>query len=341
MRKGFDHTTLLAYGAAAGVARALGLDKDRATHAVAISGDSALALTVTRAHPTSNWKGLAAPQATMTAVHTTFLAMRGITGPPEVFEGPKGFFEATGTKADIDWSDSTFNIATRTTLKPHNAEVHTQSTITAVLALRRELGLRAADVDRVKVEVFKVAYDITGGGAWGPRDDVHVKEEADHSLPYLVAVALLDGQVLPEQFAPKRINSPDVQELLKRVTVTDRWLFTRRYPKKVPSRVTVTLNDGRSVAIEADEFEGFHTAPMAWDRVVEKFEGLSAAATTAALRRRVIDAVADLEHVPAGELARLLGQARPGAGKARPRGRAGQRRAGSVRDGKTALPARR
>ena len=79
--------------------------------------------------------------------------MRRVTGPPEVFEGPKGFFEATGTKADIDWSDDRYESPTRVSLKPHNAEVHTQSTITGMPSGRLvpgHAGQRAEPVDDVR-----------------------------------------------------------------------------------------------------------------------------------------------------------------------------------------------
>jgi len=270
MKKGFDHSTLFAFAVAAGVSRALGLDEERAMNAVTISGDSALALTVTRAHPISN--------------------------------------EATGTEAKIDWSDDSYESPTRVSLKPHNAEVHTQSTITAALALREKHGLRPADIDKVEVETFKVAFNITGGGEWGDRHDVRVKEEADHSLPYLVAVALIDGHVQPAQFAPKRIVAKDVQELLHKVSVTDRWAFSRRYPKEVPTRVTVRLRDGRSLEAEADGFEGFYAWPMSWDAVVAKFERLSSGNTSAALRGQIVEAVGRLENVRVADLAKLLGR---------------------------------
>ena len=79
-----------------------------------------------------------------------------------------------------------------------------------MLELRAEHGIDAADVDYVEVDVFDVAFNIIGGGEEGDKKVVRTKEQADHSLPYLVAVALLDGQVLPAQFAPQRIARADV-----------------------------------------------------------------------------------------------------------------------------------
>src|SRR6266852_7229010 len=91
--RGFDHTTQGAYAVAAGVAKALKLDQHQTANAIAISGTAFNALRVTRTGRLSNWKGLAYPNTVFGAVHATFLAMRGITGPLEVFEGNKGFMD--------------------------------------------------------------------------------------------------------------------------------------------------------------------------------------------------------------------------------------------------------
>jgi 2-methylcitrate dehydratase len=312
MRKGFDHCTLLSYAVAAGVSRVLGLNEEQTANAIGISGDSALALTVTRSHPMSNWKGLAAPQTASTALHTTFLALRGITGPLLVFEGPKGLFDAIHEKADINWAGEDLEAVTQTTLKQYNAEVHTQSVIDATLTLKRKHGIAGKDVAEVRVDVFRVAYEITGGGDWGERITVRNKEEADHSLPYLVAVALLDGQVLPVQFTPERIQSEEVQKLLRRVTVSPRYSYTRHYPEEMRCKVTVKLQDGRQLVAENRDFEGFKTRPLPWEKVVAKFEMLSEPWTTPSLRRKLISTVEELEHRNVEDLLRLLSHAKLG-----------------------------
>src|SRR5512135_1736657 len=102
--KGFDHTTQGSFAVAAGVAKGLGLDEARTANAVALSGTAFNALRVTRTGALSNWKGLAYPNTAFGATHVAFLAMRGITGPLEVFEGNKGFKEAITGNFEIDWS---------------------------------------------------------------------------------------------------------------------------------------------------------------------------------------------------------------------------------------------
>ncbi len=102
--RGFDHTTQGSFAVASGVSRALRLSSKAAANAIAISGTAFNGLRVTRTGALSHWKGLAYPNTAFGCVHATFLAMRGITGPLEVFEGNKGFKETISGPFQIDWS---------------------------------------------------------------------------------------------------------------------------------------------------------------------------------------------------------------------------------------------
>ncbi|HOX19396.1 MAG TPA: MmgE/PrpD family protein [Gemmatimonadales bacterium] len=306
---GFDHVTQGAYAVAAGTARALGLDAARTAHAIAIAGTAFNALRVTRTGRLSHWKGLAAPNVAGAALRTTLLAGRGITGPLEVFEGDKGFMDAVAGGFELNWQAEDLDRVVRTILKRYNAEIHSQSVLDTVLTIRAREGVAAADVMRVDVDVFDVAYRIIGGGEEGDKTVVHTKEEADHSLPYLVAVALLDGQVMPEQFRPDRIRGTDVQELLRRVTVRPDEAFSRRFPSEMPCRVRITLRDGRVVAAEQADYPGFVTRGRTWEAAQAKFADLAAPYSTPALRERIQATVSDLERVPVTALTHLLASA--------------------------------
>ena len=306
--KGFDHTTQGAYAVAAGVSRALRLDEDRTAHAIAISGTAFNALRVTRTGALSHWKGLAYPNTAFGCIHSVFLAMRGITGPLEVFEGNKGFMEAISGKFELDWSLENLERVTRTIIKKANAEIHSQSAIEGILELKQKEGLKPEDVERIEIEIFDVAYHIIGGGEEGAKTLVRTKEEADHSLPYMAAVALLDNQVMPEQYRPERINRQDVQDLLRKIKVSPSEEYSRRFPDEMPCRLLVTLRDGRILTKEKRDYEGFHTRPMVWETVVRKFEGLSASYADPPLRKKIVDAVARLEEIHVSDLTGLLGQ---------------------------------
>lgn len=304
--RGFDHTTQLAYAAAAGVARALGLDARHTAHAVAIAGTALNALRVTRTGALSHWKGLAAPHAAFGATHAAFLAMRGVTGPPEVFEGNKGFVQSIAGDFTIDWEREDLERVRRTVIKRFNAEVHSQSALEAALELRARDGFDPTEIDRVEVDVFDVAYHIIGGGEEGDKTVIRTKEEADHSLQYMLAAALLDGQVMPEQYAPDRIRRPDIQDLLRRVTVRPADDLTRRFPAEHPCRLRVHLRDGRVLSREKSGYEGFHTRPMQWETVAAKFDRLAAPHVPADRRREIVAAVESLEDLPVADFTRLL-----------------------------------
>jgi 2-methylcitrate dehydratase len=299
---GFDHTTQGAYAVAAGVSRALGLDPARAANAVAIAGTSLNALRVTRTGELSNWKGLAYPATAFGATHAAFLAARGITGPRELFEGNKGFMDAIAGPFEIDWQQEDLEAVTGTILKRFNAEIHSQSAIEGLLELREEHGIGPRDVEWIELDVFDVAYNIIGGGEEGDKTAVETKEQADHSLPYLLAVALIDGEVLPAQYASERIVRDDVQRLLRRVVVRPDPELSRRFPAEHACRLQVRLRDGRLLEREKSDYEGFHTRPMSWDTVVAKFERLSAPYADERLREQLIDAVARLEQIDIDEL---------------------------------------
>jgi 2-methylcitrate dehydratase len=309
--KGFDHTTQGAYAVAAGVAKGLGLEQEQTAHALAICGAAFNALRVSRTGALSNWKGLAYANTAFGCTHATFLAMRGITGPLKVFEGNKGFMESIAGRFEIDWAQEGLDRVTQTIIKKYNAEIHSQSAIDAALELKQRLRLTGREVEHVNIEIFDVAFHIIGGGEEGDKRAVRTKEEADHSLPYLVAVALLDGDVMPAQFSADRIPSADVQQLLRKVRVEPSDEFSRRFPQELPCRLTLRLRDGRTDSIEKRDYEGFTTNPESWETALRKFGALAEAHTTGSLREQIAEAVRNLEGIEIRRLTELLGQATP------------------------------
>ncbi|HEY6543114.1 MAG TPA: MmgE/PrpD family protein [Ktedonobacteraceae bacterium] len=305
--KGFDHTTQGAYAVAASASKALGLDREKTANAIAISGTAYNALRVTRTGSLSNWKGLAYPDTAFGATHATFLAMRGITGPLEVFEGNKGLMDAITGRFELDWSQENLEAVRRTSVKKYNAEFHSQSALEGVLELREAQHIRPQEIERVHIDIFDVAYSIIGGGEEGDKQQVRTKEEADHSLPYMIAVALLDGDVSPAQYMPERITREDVQSLLRKVSIQPDETLSKRFPAEMPCRISIILKDGRTLSIEKQDYEGFYTRPISWEQTAAKFERLTTPYTSAAQRDSIVEAVAHLETKTVEQLTGLLG----------------------------------
>jgi len=303
--KGFDHTVQGQYAAAAGASKALGLSPEQTANAIAISGTAHNALRVTRTGEISHWKGLAYPETGFTATHSAFLAMRGITGPPEVFEGNKGFMHSIAGDFELDWSVEDLERVTGTIIKKYNAEIHSQATLEGALELKHDHDIDPSTIEKIEVDTFDVAFDIIGGGEEGDKTIVRRKEEADHSLHYMTAVALLDDQVLPAQYEQSRIEADDVQSLLRKVHVEENSDYSDRFPGHMVCDVRIHAG-GQVYETHKEDYEGFHTRPMSWSTVSEKFTRLVEPYTEAALRDDLIGAVQELETIPTADVFDLL-----------------------------------
>jgi 2-methylcitrate dehydratase len=305
--KGFDHTTQGAYAAAAGVAKALALSRDQIANAVAISGTANNALRVTRTGVLSHWKGLAYPNTAMAATHSALLAAHGITGPEAVFEGNKGFMETIAGPFEIDWLNEDLERVRLTILKKHNAEIHAQSALDAALDIRARPHFAVDAVRSVRLKTFGVAHQIIGGGEEGDKRIVRTKEDADHSLPYMLAVALIDGEAQPEQYAPERIAASDVQQLLRKVTVTPELSLSARFPQRLPTELEVELEDETIFSAEREDYHGFHTNPFDWTAARAKFDRVTRAFISAAEHDAIANVIATLDERPITALTWLLG----------------------------------
>ena len=133
-------------------------------------------------------------------------------------------------------------------------------------------------------------------------------------MKYLVAVALLDAQVGPEQFAADRINSPDVQTLLRKVVVRPSHFYTRHIPDEMRCKLSVSLTDGTKLQAERTGYDGFFTRPMGWADVTAKFDRLAQPFAGAGLREEIVSTVKRLEEVQAADLARRLARVATEAG---------------------------
>lgn len=304
--RGFDHTTQGAYAAAAGAAKALGLQREQIANAIAISGTANNALRVTRTGALSHWKGLAYANMAMAATHEALLAAYGITGPEAVFEGNKGFKETISGPFEIDWQKEDLESVRRTILKKHNAEIHAQTAIEAALEIRTSPAFSLEAVSTIRLETFAVAYQIIGGGEEGEKHSVRSKEQADHSLPYMLAVALIDGRVQPEQFDEERIIASDVQDLLRRVTITPVPFLSAMFPARLPARLEVRLANGVILESFREDYSGFHTAPFDWAATRTKFNSVITPFASQQWGGAVASVVESLDERPLADLTTLL-----------------------------------
>jgi 2-methylcitrate dehydratase len=185
--------------------------------------------------------------------------------------------------------------------------IHTQSAVHCMIELAGHNKIDPNKIVSIELEAFQLAFDFAGGGLYGVDKVIRTKEQADHSLPYLLAVALLDGEVMPAQFEPDRIIRPDVQELLKKVSVRPNHEYTDRYPGEMPAKITIRLQDGKVIEHEVQDYPGLASHPFTWEDSVEKFDRLVAGRADEGLCREIKEAVRSLENIQVRDLMKLLG----------------------------------
>jgi 2-methylcitrate dehydratase len=306
MAHGLNHALQLAISVAAGAAKLLHLTAEQTANAIAIAAADNVSLAAIHSEPVSNWKGISPGITAQRAVYTTALAQRGITGPRGIFEGPNGLERLFGQPIDLRLDDPTLGVVRDTYLKKYCALIHGQAPIETVLTLAGEHRIRHGDIASVEVEVFQTAYEIAGGGSFGSKDAPATKEQADYNLKYLLAAALIDGQVGPEQLQTERIHRSDVRELLNRISVRPDAALTARYPESTPVRITMKLRNGQQVSREQEDFEGARSRPFTWDRTVEKLHWLAEQNADDGLRGAIVDTVGHLDEAPVSALTGLL-----------------------------------
>ncbi len=308
MTAGFDHTAQLAFSHSAAAGRLLGFTEQQISNAIAMAASSDASFAVIRAKPLTQWKGLASAQSALGAMNTLFLAHRGIQGPLDVLEGPNGIDHLLRMQVHIDWEDEGYEGVVESSIKKYNAQIHTQSAIHCMIELAKRDSFDPGKVASIEADVTRIAYDFTGGGLYGLDGVVETKEQADHSLAYLLSVAVLDGNVMPEQFVSDRIMRSDVQSLLKKISIKPNHEYTREYPRKMPAKIIVRLQDGTTYEHEVQDYPGLASHPFSWEDAVEKFDCLVTGRIDAALSREIKEAVRALEDIQVKDLMELLGR---------------------------------
>src|SRR5436190_4150995 len=276
--RGWDHVTYGAFSTALACARLMKLDPEKTRHAVNIAGVACAAMRQSRVGELSHWKGVAFADAARHGVYSALLARAGMTGPGPIFEGQMGFEKQLGVslgnlgeKFAVPFRKTEHGPAAmilNTSVKYWPAEYHSQSAIEAALFLREQIG-DVSQIASVNIESHDASVDIIGSEPekWRPE----TRETADHSLPYITAIALIDGKVTGEQFQPARFTDPAIWKFLENVKVTRNAELSSLYPGAVANIVHVTLKDGRMVTKRVDYPLGNAKNPVSDVELERKF----------------------------------------------------------------------
>ncbi|MCG3130905.1 MAG: 2-methylcitrate dehydratase 2 [Phycisphaerae bacterium] len=272
-KSGWDHVVYGAVSTAMLAGKLWGLSEDQLEHALGLAGVCNIATRQTRTGQISDWKACAFSNAARNGVFAADLARRGLTGPFEIFEGPKGWMKqlsVPGLRDLVLAPDGRFMID-RTYIKYWPAEYHSQSAIDACLQLRPHVQGR--DIASILIKSFEAAVSIIGSEPEKLRPTS--RETADHSLFYCCAAALVDGDVTLATFDEERLTDPRLLNLIDRTTIVEDAELNKGYPKGIPNDITITCADGTVAAKRVDFPRGHAENPMTDDEVVAKFRRLA------------------------------------------------------------------
>jgi 2-methylcitrate dehydratase len=300
--QGWDHAVFGVVANAVGAGKLLGLSRARMGNAIALGVIPNMALEQTRTGELSMWKGCAAANAARNGVFAAQLAKEGLSGPAQAIEGKWGLWHSLGK---FRWQPFggrgvPFRIA-GTHIKYFPAVVHAQTPITVALELHGKV--EPEEIEAIAIETYWVAerYVDRGNALWHPA----TRETADHSLPYCVAAALLDGAVTEASFSARRIRDPRIAALIERTTMREDPSFTRRHPQEWPCRIELTLRGGKKQAAEAPYFKGHARRPLSDAEIEQKFRGLAEGMLGKQRADAVLAAAWKLEKL--GDVGQLLG----------------------------------
>ncbi len=280
---GWHHATITSIASPIVAGRALGLDPARIQQAIGISASPSMCLGAVTAGKLTNMKNTVDPMATRAGVEAALLAERGYSGPEHVIDGKEGLvhcFGKFGGRFHLDMLTDGLPTAPGDHykildcgMKSFPIEALSHAPLTAMMKIVAENAIDADDVREIRVEVIARAADILGDPAkYRPTS----KETADHSLPYSLAVGLVDGMVTPLQFTQERIDDPALIPVMDRIRVVPNEEFESLFPKFQPSRVTITLADGMEHTQRVDVPKGDPRDPMTVDEIGVKFDALGA-----------------------------------------------------------------
>jgi 2-methylcitrate dehydratase len=277
---GWDYTNLSTLGATAAIARLLDLDADQTREAMGMTvtphfaTDEIESGELNRRGDLSMWKRFNGADAGRNSLQACLLAQVGVEAPVRPFVGKRGFLHKLANRDDplpvlrqrLD-PRIPLSRVNEAFLKRWPVGSVAQSAIQAALQARSQVKDLSA-IRQVRVFAEEGAYDHLVKIRQDPWHPIS-RETADHSLPYIVAAAVLDGSILVKTFNPKVVLDPKRQAFMQKVTAAPALELGShamgkhaRVQMGYLSRVEIELTDGTVVHGEARPFPGHHKNPF-------------------------------------------------------------------------------
>ena len=259
------------FGATAAAAKLLGLKEGEIIHALGSAGTQAAGLWEFIEDGAMS-KQLHPGKAAMNGVISALLAQKGFTGASQIFEGRRGFFEATSEAYDtnrvLKGLGKEFKLM-ENSYKMHASCRHTHAAMDLAIQLRKEKPFDIEDIEEVIIDTYQVALNITDNE--NPRSIYAAK----FSLQFCVALALAKGKGSLAEFSEESLHDPTIRSLMKKIAVEKSSEIDGQYPEKWGAALQILLKDGSRFEARTDFPKGDPEAPFTTEEFIEKFNSLT------------------------------------------------------------------
>jgi 2-methylcitrate dehydratase len=316
-----DHVAHLGPSAAAGIGTLLNLPTPVIYQAVQQALHVTTATRQSRKGEISSWKAYAPSHAGKLAIEAVDRAMRGEGSPSPIYEGEDSVIawmldgKAAHYQVPLPAPGEAKRAILDTYTKEHSAEYQSQ----ALIDLAFRMGRKITDWDSVEdvlIETSHHTHYVIGTGSNDPQkfDPSASRETLDHSIMYIVAVALQDGEWHHvRSYAPERANRADTVRLWQTIRTVEDPRWTERYHTSDPDtkafggRIVMTMKDGSTIADEMAVANAHTLGATPWRRqdYIRKFRTLTEGVIAAAEAERFLATVERLETLAPAELEQL------------------------------------
>ena len=308
-KRGFHPTaTCGTFGAAIAAAKIMGLSRDQITHALGIAGSQAagsMEFLSDGAYTKRFHGGWSAHSGLIAAA----LAKEGFSGPHSIIEGKFGFLHGYSLSASPErvlhrWGEP-YEVM-RTSIKPHACCRYKQGAIDCIIKIMNDHELAAADIAAISISILEAGFALVAEPAGKKRNPASIVD-AQFSMPFGAAIAVLYGNAFLDHYCLETIASPSVKTLMDKVSCHKDSSLEGEFPRKWPARVTITTVDNRTITEELDYPKGDPENPLSWEELIGKFRNLVSPLVSESQQDEIISCVRTLEDLTdCSALMRLL-----------------------------------
>ena len=293
----WHHATLTQFVSPIVAGKILDLTVDEMVNAIGISGCHNHTIGCPTAGVLTMMKNTVDPMAVQSGVLSALMAQKGYSGTEKVFEGKEGFMDAfIGWNAkdeevnptDMEGRDGVSSWGwdinalvgglgknyriLECSMKAFPTEALTHTHISCVLKIMVNNNLEYSDIEEVKVTAFAQAYDILFDlTKYRPES----RETADHSLPYCLAVAMVDKKITTGSLSDEKLKDPRIFEVIDKIKGEPSIEFEKMFPAKQPSKVVITTKEGKQYSEYLEYPKGDPREPMTMEDLGNKFNSLA------------------------------------------------------------------